>query len=148
MATLTHDYVEVAEALKSMLEAQAPEIGLHAVWYGDQETVPVTPSVAIDPAPTDFNRYGTGHQYAIRFSCAVMLYYAQVTSQQELQIESDKYTMKVLDAINASKNLDGLIVHGNVVRVEPGVARRAGARFRASRIMWEGIGRALIHQGG
>lgn len=140
----TDDYYTVAKSMLALLEARAPELGLEKVWYGDQQRVSEFPSAAVEPAPTEYSRYGTGHQYAIQFNLAIMVYYAQVVSEEELKEESDAFAMRVMRAVNSDRNLDGLIVHGNVTRVEPGLARRSGAKFRATRIFWEGIGRAMI----
>lgn len=143
MPTLTDNLVLVTQAVVDLLEADQ-SLGLQKVWYGDQDRVPFTPCAAVEsggtesapPSPT----YWTQHELTIY----VMVYFAKITSQSELKKEADQYGEKVKDAIHRNKNLNGLVVHGNVTAVEPGIARRGGAKLRATRLTVRYISKTII----
>lgn len=137
----TADASVVAEAVKELLLANQ-DLGLREVWLGDPNRVPVTPSAAVvtgntaigggSPAGAGMSlNYYTNHEFTIY----VMVFYAKITSNpEELEQESNRYAEKVRNAIHSNKKLNGLVWQGWVRQIEPGVARRAGAKLRAHRL--------------
>lgn len=133
MPTLTHNIVDITQAVVDLLEANQ-SLGLKKVWYGDQDRIPFTPCAAVESGGTESAVTATGFWTAHEVTIYVMVYFAKITSQSELKKEADQYAELVRNAIHTNKSLNGLVIHGNVMTMEPGIARRAGAKLRATRL--------------
>jgi hypothetical protein len=140
---LTKDPSEVCQAIIDLLKADV-SLNLKEVYYGDQDRIPFTPCTTVEAAPTDIQNPVSNFYLEHRFNIAIMVYYAQIVDQSQLKKDSDLYAQQVRDAIHQNKTLNGIIIHGNVTRMEPGVARRSGAKLRAHRLTWEGLSKAMI----
>jgi hypothetical protein len=136
----TADTDVIVDAVKALLEANQ-SIGLKRVWADDPSRVPVVPSAAVvagtttsgEGSPTGAGmslNYYTNH----RFTIFVMLFYAHIVENEQLQQETNRFAVQVRNVIHSNKTLNGLAYQGWVTQIEPGTARRGGAKFRASRL--------------
>jgi len=143
MAVLTDNITQVTQAVVDLLEADQ-SLGLRQVWYGDQDRIPFTPCAAVESGGIEStigaSSYWTSHEVTV----FVMVYFAKITSQSELKKECDQYAEQVRDTIHKNKSLNGLVIHGNITTMEPGVARRGGAKLRATRLTIRYITKTFI----
>lgn len=140
---LTKDPSDVCQALVDLLKSNV-SLNLKEVYYGDQDRIPFTPCATVEASPTDIQNPQVNFYLEHRFNISIMVYFAQVVDQSQLKKDSDLFAEQVRDTIHQNKTLNGIIIHGNVTRMEPGVARRAGAKLRATRLTWEGLSKARI----
>jgi hypothetical protein len=136
----TGDADIIVDAVVSLLQSDN-SIGLRDVWTEDPIRVPRTPSAAVlagtittgggSPTGTGMGlSYYTNNQITIY----VMVFFARIVENSVLSQEANRYASRVRDVIHTNKTLDGLVYQGWVTQIEPGVARRAGAKFRANRL--------------
>jgi hypothetical protein len=145
VGTLTKDIVLVTKTMQDMLKADYT-VGLREVWYGDIDRVPVVPSAAIDPGTTDYTIKGTGYYVEVILNLQILVFYAAIDSSPTVNEDGDKFAEQLIDVIHREplKNLGGLVIHGHIIRKEPGIATRRGAKFRGSRLTWRGVSRARL----
>lgn len=141
--TLTENITQVTQAVVDLLEADQ-SLGLKKVWYGDQDRIPFTPCAAVESGSVESTLTATGFWTTHEVTIYVMVYFAKITSQSELKKECDQYAEQVRDAIHRNKTLNGRVIHGNITTMEPGVARRGGAKLRATRLTLRYITKTLI----
>jgi hypothetical protein len=146
--TLTKRNDVICQALVDFLTADTT-LGAKEVYYGDQQKIPVTPCITVDPGPKENNLAGTGLYVQVILNQAIMIYYARIGSESNLKKESDDFVERVEDTINSEpmNTLGGLIIHGHIRRIEPGVAVRGGQRYRASLLNWRGESRTYLEGG-
>ncbi len=143
---LTRSSSVAANSIKELLEANAPSLGLKAVYYGDQDRIGITPCVTVEAGDVDLDITGTGMWMAVTINVGIMVYFAKIASDSKLKYESDIFAENIIDAIHqdANKTLGGLVINGFIRQIQPGVAIRGGARLRAHRLSWRGISRAHL----
>lgn len=137
----TPDASRIVQAVGDLLQANQ-SLELKRVWVGDDPTrVPVWPSAAVLAGPTATGGgsptgSGMGLNYYTNnnFTIYVLVFFAKVTQDEELQQAANKYAEQTRDALHENKTLNGLAYQGWVTLIEPGVARRQGAKFRANRL--------------
>lgn len=143
MAVLTRSITDVTQAVVDLLEADQ-SLGLNHVWYGDQDRIPVTPSATVESGSLESALAGTGFWTSHEVTIYVMVYFAKITNQSELKKEGDEFAERVRDTVHQNKTLNGLVIHGNVTLMEPGVARRGGAKLRGTRLTIRYISKTLL----
>lgn len=143
MAVLTSDITTVTQAVVDLLEADQ-SLGLKKVWYGDQDRIPFTPCATVESGSVESDLAATGYWTTHEITIYVMVYFAKITNQSELKKETDQHAEKVRDTLHKNKNLNSIVVHGNVTSMEPGIARRGGAKLRATRMTLRYITKTLI----
>jgi hypothetical protein len=143
MAVLTKNLTDITQAVVDLLEADQ-SLGLKKVWYGDQDRVPFTPCATVESGPMESQLTATGFFTTHEVTIYVMLYFAKITSQSELKKEADEWAEKVRDTIHKNKTLNGIVIHGNVTLIEPGIARRGGAKLRGTRMTVRYLSRTQI----
>jgi hypothetical protein len=140
---------EVCAALVELLRADET-IGLIEVHYGDKNRIGQTPTVTVEPGPTDFVIKGTSYWQDVTFTNYVMVYLTRLNLDEDTsKQEGDTVARQVIDLLHTNKKLlndsdEPRVIHGQVVRVEPGTAERGGQRLRAVRLTWRATSRATI----
>jgi hypothetical protein len=137
----TGDASVIADAVKTLLDADS-NLSLRKTWLGDPVRVPITPSAAVVTGPTIIgggSPTGAGmslnYYTNFEFTIYVMVFYAKITSDNEvLEQDSNRYAEQVRNTLHSNKTLNGLAWQSWVRQIEPGVARRAGAKLRAHRL--------------
>lgn len=141
------DSVEGNEAL---FGSEVPTI--QAVYYGDQDKVPVSPAICIEPGVK--NRQWpatptlmTQNTFEIHF----LLYHVRMdSSNEETKQAADLLADLVEEYLNIQhvrlKDADGndLVIHGHVVNNDPGYITRGTSRWHASHLTWRGLSKTQL----
>ena len=143
----TDDIAEVASYMVTMFEDDIT-IGLKGVSYGDQEKIPQTPWLAVEPGPMDSVTEGASNRQKHTLTMYLILYLARVQSKQVTRSEIDAMIKKVVEVLHSDTQLgvlpDNLVIQSWVTRREPGYARKGGALLNAARITWPGLSRSRV----
>jgi hypothetical protein len=131
---LTLNVTDVTQAVVDLLVAN-PSLGAKEILYGDIDRVPKTPCITVESGQVESDwppspGFWTQHNINI----FVMCYFCKVTEQAQLKKQADEFAEAVRDVIHSNKTLNDLVIHGNVVNFEPGIARRGGAKLRTNRL--------------
>ncbi len=134
MPILTGDTTVVTQAVVDLLLAN-PQLGWKEVLYGDIDRVPKTPTICVESGSIELDwlpspSFWTEHTFTVYAMC----YFCKIVEQAQLKKEADAFAEAVRDVIHENKTLNDIVIHGNVTLMEPGIARRGGAKLRATRL--------------
>lgn len=130
-----------------LLYTNRNELGLEEVYYGDQNLIGNTPSVAVEPGP--FSRTleggGVGGKGRTENITTVffLIYIARLDGKQDLRRELDVLSESIVDKLHEDMTAGGSVIHGYVTAIDPGYAKR-GSLMLASRLTWRGINKSQI----
>ena len=114
-------------------------LGFEAVYYGDQDLIPHTPTMCVDTGITGRELAGAPFRTINHIQIFLLIYHSPMSNSQKSRLECDQFTEAVVAKMHEDLNLNGLVIHGYCTSLEPGYATRGGALLRASRITWEGL---------
>jgi hypothetical protein len=158
--TFTSRLSVVSKRLQALLETKVEDNlfytpAITAVYYGDQERIPTVPCIAIEPSfkvreiPPKPN-YMTENVFEVD----ILVYHSGADkTSEDVKYEVDVLAELIEEYLNTFPTLpdaDGnpLIIHGYVVRNEPGYYRRVGSLYHGSRLLWRGINKTQLGQAG
>jgi hypothetical protein len=134
MPVLTGNTTVVTQAVVDLLLAN-PQLGWKEVLYGDIDRIPKTPTICVESGAVELDwppspSFWTQHNFTVYAMC----YFCKVVEQAQLKKEADAFAEAVRDVIHQNKTLNDIVIHGNVTLMEPGIARRGGAKLRTTRL--------------
>lgn len=130
--------VDVTQALVDKIEDHRVALGVEAVFYGDQNRVAVTPTIAVDPGSKSRVLNGAPRRTMTTFEVFVMIYHARVQDTQVTRKEADALAEAIEDLIHQDRTLGGGLIHCMVDKVESGYSFRSGTMYRSSRLTFGG----------
>jgi hypothetical protein len=148
VATTTYRGSIVAGKIKDFLESQKDQLGVQQVFYGDQQRIPQSPVVCVEPAIVDRPLTGTSYTTTNSFTISIIVYHTSMDGIEKILRVTDEITERVADALNLESTapnfgggtqLDGKVISGHVVRLEHGYRTLNDRLMRANRLVWEGI---------
>jgi hypothetical protein len=137
MADLTGSLKVIATYYYDLLNANATTLGLKAVYYGDQDHIPVSPVVCVEPEGKNRTLVRIGRGTDVEFSLYLLVYGASIRDPQTNRSDIDDLAERIEALIHQNERLDGLVVTSLVTRVESGYATKSNAIMRASRLTIE-----------
>lgn len=153
---LTDDPLVIADRIYTLLQAARvtlgfPELG---VWFGDQELVPQTPAICVEPGTLNADLEGVPDRTFNRIECYLLIYHSKVLidTQQNARRETLQFAgtvrrwlhdnhLQLLDA-----NGDRLVIHGFVTFFDPGYAYKRRTLYNAVQMTWTGITKTNLRQ--
>lgn len=148
---LTGKLSVVAQAIQDKLQSDAAKfLGLHSVFYGDQDLIPGTPTVCVEPDQKDQDYKPTGF-FRQNISVFLLVYVNKVTSPQANRKEADILAEEIEDFIHTDRTLLDAnnsnlprVIEIHVSRIESGYATKKGEIYRTSRITLSGTSQSLM----
>lgn len=136
---MTDSYHEVAKKLIDIVKDNAVALGVNTddVYYGDQNNIPRTPSVCIDPGDKKRDLNGAPRRVMTTMTNYIIVYHNQVASMQEVREDSDELGETIETLVHADPTLGGIAIDSLVTSIESGYLQRDRALFRASRLTVE-----------
>jgi len=150
--SFTDQLAVVSAEWVSRLEAEKGALGIRAVLDGDRQLIGETPTVAVIQDLKQREIYSTGMMTKVDFKIVLMIYHQRV---QEVG-KQEREAVELAESIEAWMHLqnnrrlitadepDGLIIYGQVTRMEPGYANRDDSILRTVRLTWEGQSRHAL----
>lgn len=137
--TLATTIPEIAEALYNKLDVNKEALGIEAVYYGDQNRLPVTPAVCIEPDSKTNTLTSAFRKVSLDFKIYILLYHSQVSSPQDNRRSADALAEAVETLIHADKDLGGLVIHCMIDEVASGYVTKSNSLVRASRLTFSAL---------
>jgi hypothetical protein len=127
---------EVCDRLVLLFRTQAPDLGIEekAIFYGDQERIPISPAVCIEPGEKNVEMYGAGRMTELDLIVYVLAYHSEIQDLETNRRDADRLGETIADLLNADSNFFGLAIHCFVSNISSGYATKKGNTLRASRI--------------
>lgn len=121
-------------------------LGAQDVWYGDQELLPHTPAICVNPGTKKREFQGATYRTLNTIETYVMVYFGKY---QDVQTNLHGAT-QMADAIETLVHSD-LLLGGNVIAVlcvqdEPGMVNKAGVWMLGARLTFESMTKTTFPQ--
>jgi len=139
MADLTKSLSEFSAAVEEILTDNKATLGLEDIFYGDQALVPRTPAVAIEPGTKDVGEPNPFRRVDATITVYIIVYHATFGSPQDNRRDADTLAEAIEDLLNNASQMDGLVIHSYVSRVESGYASKNNTIMRSSRLTFTGL---------
>lgn len=137
--TLSASLADITQALVDKLTADATTLGLKGVFYGDQDKLPATPIVCVEPDNKDVMSYSPFRKTEIEITVYIIVYHSAIESPQQNRKDADAMAEAIETFLNADKNLKRTdhtdrVIHCYIKHVASGYAKKGNSVVRASRL--------------
>lgn len=139
----------VSRVIKDFIEANKGDLGIEAVYYGDQQTFPTTPVVCVEPALTTRDLSGIPYQTDNLFTVNILVYHELGLEGIEATQEAcDDISELLADEINKESiapqfaggtRFGDVIISGHTSRLEYGYKMLSNRLMRCNRLVWTGF---------
>ena len=138
MSQLTSSLHDFSEYLFNTLTAASVDLGLQAVYYGDQNKLPVTPVACVEPEQKVRTLSDAQRGTTVDFTVSIYIYHGAIDSVQENRRNADRMADKVEEVLHRDLTCGGLVIHSYAESIESGYSQKAGSIQRTSRIVFTG----------
>lgn len=121
-------------AVFDAISAQKTVLGLEDVWMGDQERVPRTPCVAVEPGGKVREYSGVPRRFLITFEIYVLVYVERIQDTQKNTRQSLKLSEEVEAVLHADETMGGIVISSHVSESNAGYVVRSGTLLSAIRL--------------
>jgi hypothetical protein len=122
-------------ALTSMVDG---EVGSSDdVYYGDQELMPRTPSICVDPGTEQRTLQGVSFRTDNNFVVYIYVYHAKIQDNQLTRKEVQQVSEAIATLLHQDPQLGGLVIHSYVALNESGYTYRGKTMYRTNRLTFE-----------
>jgi hypothetical protein len=137
--TLATKLSEVCDRTVLLFREQAEGLGIEesAIFYGDQERIPISPAVCVEPGEKKVELYGAGRMTEVNFVVYILTYHSELRDLESNRRDADRLAETITDLLNADAGFFGLAIHCFVSNVSSGYATKTNNTLRASRITFE-----------
>jgi hypothetical protein len=125
----------VADGVRNYFTERMDDLGIAAVYYGDQMRVPQSPTLCIEPATINRLVNNTGCAAENEFALNVILYDARLGDVENIQYTLDQLVETVADEINELGTLDDKVIFIHALAIEYGYLIKSNRLLRANRII-------------
>ena len=129
---------EVADKVKALLVANKTSLGLHSVFYGDQEKLPGNFVACVEPDTKKTEHKGMARTVNREFVLYIILYAASVKSPEINRRDADVKAEDIETLLNQDLTLGGLLLSSKVTEVASGYSTKEGVLVRSNRITFTG----------
>ena len=144
---------EVAERIIDILNDGGIDVlGEDAtVLYGDQNRVPTTPTICVEPGETNRTLAGVPKRTENQLVAYIIIYYAKVDTNQQTKRDTDKYAEGIVRYLDDNLTLElngdgGIVIHGHVTNINPGYTFRnqGSTLMNTVRLTWVGKTKTIL----
>lgn len=143
---LTASTVIVTDYLFNLINTNKAALTLEAVYYGDQDRLPVTPVACVEPNEKARELKGVPRKTDVTIEVFIFVYHSEVQSTQVNRRDADLMAENIETLIHADRTLGGNVIHNFVTRVESGYARKSNTVVRASRLTVQALSQQHLPQ--
>lgn len=152
MPSLTASNLVFATYLETLLITNAVSLGISnqpdntpAVYYGDQNRIPVTPAVCIDPGEKRSELNGAPRRTQVDLLCYILVYHNAIKGIEVVNKDTDALSESIETLIHAQgAQLGGIVINSLVSNLEYGYQTRGNTLYRVSRLTVEGRSQAQL----
>ena len=145
-ANYIKDLIETASKPPEEDPGADPVLNVNAVFYGDQNKIPMDRTVCVEPSTTTRMLNGVPRKTLTTIEILVIVYLTKIQSPQLNREESDDLIEDIQDLLHSKPNMDGKCIHSMVTRVESGYSSKENAVLRAARLTFEITTQELLPQ--
>jgi hypothetical protein len=130
---------EACDVLVQLFEDQAESLGIAegGVFYGDQERIPVSPAVCVEPNVKKSALYGAGRMTEVALQVYVMVYHSELRDVGSNRKDADLLAETITDLLNSQANFYGNAIHCFVSEVQSGYSQKQNTTLRSTRVTFD-----------
>jgi len=129
---------------KAIIDDAKGALGLKDVYYADQNRIPRTPAVCVEPAEKTRELNGAPRRALTIMRVYILVYHNPITSSQVAAQETDSLTEALETVLHADAHMNGTVIDSMVKTIEYGYAQRNNSLFRTSRLLFEARSQAIL----
>lgn len=146
---LIDSYVTLAHTIEAKLVASKELLGIKRVYYGDQERIPETPSVCVEPGGKTRELNGMPRRTEVTMVCFIFVYHYRLASPEDIREENDELAETIEAFLHTDAQLRvatvPTVIDSMVRGVESGISNKGrNSLFRASRLTFEARSQVLL----
>lgn len=112
---------------------------VHDVHLGDQDRLPKTPCLSVEPGNKSREYNGAPRRFAVQLDAYVMVYVEKIQNVSE-NVQLLLHTMELVEAVlHSDSTLGGRVISSFVADSEPGYTTRGGTLMRAGRLTFRAL---------
>lgn len=135
----------VAVRFFRIIRAHMYTLGFQSVWFGDQNLIPKTPTVCVEPGTKRRELYASQDHTENNIDTYFLIYHSPISEMQQARRDNirlaeslERYLhMNHLRLYDASGRQ--LTVHGSCVELDPGYATKANTLYHTTQITWRSL---------
>lgn len=146
IGTLSGSLVEICDFLFNKVVDNKANLGLADVFYGDQDRLPSTPVVCVEPGIKRnlLRQAAGGRMLDIVFELTLLSYHSFIQSPQENRRGADALAEAVEAVVHSDRQLGGRVIHGYCVDVQSGYVNKSGSLVRSNKISYQATSQFLL----
>lgn len=123
----------------ALMQANAQSLGIpdNGIFYGDQERIPVSPTVCVETGDKKAGLYGAGRMTELKLTIYFLVYHSEIRAVQSNRRDADILAETIGKLLNSDATMGGLAIHSFVNQISSGYATKQNTTMRASRIEFE-----------
>jgi hypothetical protein len=146
---LTSSLVTITNALITQIEGGTytivpADLAAMDVFYGDQDRIPRTPAVCVEPGEKNRELDGAPNMTRNTMDIFVLIYHNKMQEQQLTRLETDKLAEEIERRIHQNLQLGGIIIHGFCVSNESGYTYKKDTLYRTARLTFRATSKTSL----
>jgi hypothetical protein len=144
---LTDSLVLVSQAVFDILNDGMKDLGVKAVYYGDQDRILYNPTVCVESGLKERALNGIPRRTQVTFTVHLRIYHNPISVDNEkTRLANDTLDEAVEALLHEWKNykLGGLVIDSMVESIEPGYQIKVGSVQRASQLIYKATSQVLL----
>ena len=134
---LTDSIEALASYVYDKITASMEDLGVTAVFYGDQDLLPSSPCVCIETDDKVRVLRGATRRTDNTFTIYVLVYHSEVRSPQSNRQDADRLAEAIEAVLHLDPTLGTQVQHSYVTQLASGYVRKGGQLMRSSRLTFE-----------
>lgn len=139
---LNSSYLVLAKDIQARITAAKDTLGIDAIYYGDQDRIPTTPTVCVEPGTKTRRLNGLPRRTEIDMTVYLIVYHYQIASTQVIRENNDSLAERLEDLLHNDAQLrdannEPTVSDSLVTSIESGYQQKRNTLFRASRLTFE-----------
>lgn len=149
-STYTADITVIATEVKNRIDAAKAtfRVPVLNVFYGDQDQLPGTPTVCVEPNDKQRELAGAPNMTENTFIIFILIYHDKLQDNQQTRLEVDQIAFDIEHLLHQDLQLtvtgNPLLIHGFVERNESGYVYKKGTLYRTARITYKGMNKTSL----
>jgi hypothetical protein len=140
--THTDNIVVLSKAIRDKIEANKSSLGINRTFYGDQATLPTTPSLCVEPGEKSRDLSGAPRRTMVSITIYLLLYISHIATEQANREKSDLLAEQLEDFIHQDPyikdaNGEDRVIDSMVTKVEFGYQNKRDSLYKTAMLTIE-----------
>ena len=145
MTTTSRYSTLMAQHIYQRLVDNREPLRLADVYYGDQNLLPRTPAVCVQPGGWLRELAGAPRRIDQTTQVYIIVYHNSIQDTQANELEVGQFAEAVAKFVDDDSPCGGLVIHSFITAFEPGWRTLGTSKYRSTRLTWTGLTRVALN---